>query len=395
MDKKELIESIRIELRKQGIVRSVKTHVKKEICQILVKGPKVRRIQSLEQAAIRSLIMDCLICEKMECTQSVFLSESGLDEYRLSIEDILKAFEIQKGSKLSDDLLTTAGGGPKSFKDSAVYQLMAKLPEMVTNISNSAIHKSSQTMPLGVEKDSLATTDNISADVVAVESRMFAFQKECEERERKRVERDLEQFKQSARTSMEQDFAHRCFKEVEETRQAMTIKADKSTEVMKSKEEQLKKDFLAREKEREYQHLAIRQELAKEIEVSKQRETENKNFIEIEQRKLQLEEQRVKHILMSAEAKLEFAEIKEKEIRESAANEFNRVRLAAKQTYDDASESVQKQSAFYAKELDDLNGMFNQLVSSQGRKVFIINAWANFEYYCSSFQHFVKTCLAN
>ena len=88
-------------------------------------------------------------------------------------------------------------------------------------------------------------------------------------------------------------------------------------------------------------------------------------------------------------------EIKEKEIRESAANEFNRVRLAAKQTYDDASESVQKQSAFYAKELDDLNGMFNQLVSSQGRKVFIINAWANFEYYCSSFQHFVKTCLAN
>ncbi len=359
MNKEDLIESIRTELRKQGVARIVQTQAKKEVCQMLLTGTKRHTIRSLEQAAIRSLIMDCLVCDQMDCTRTVFSSESGLDEYQLSMEDIFKTFEIQKGSKLWYGLFVdpgTTSKGPKCYKDSIVYQLLTKLPETVTHASNSTIQKSSQTVPLDLDRDSLVVPANTHQGNMTMEARMFVFQQECEEREKKRTEEELEKIKKSIRKSMELDFSQRCLKEVEATRKNMQIKADKNEAMMKSREEQLKKDFLVKQREMEYEHSAAKQKLAKELEMMEKREQDNKNFIEIEKRKLKLEQQKVQHIKMSAEAKLEYAETKEKEIRASVANEFNRVRLAAKQTYDDASESVKKQSAFYAKELDELNG---------------------------------------
>jgi hypothetical protein len=307
--------------------------------------------------------MDCLVCDELECTQSVFLSESGLDEYRLSMEDILKAFEIQKGTTLHKMMVQSGEGSTRrTIKDSAVYQMLTQLPDAIAGTASETTHRSSQTMSLVDENDvdriggEVCADDDMQLSMGRLESRILIFQEECEKREKEKMERELQQFKNSARIEIEEEYAKRRLKEVEESRKAMENEIESNMETMKRKEDQLRKDLLAREKEREYQHLNIRQELAKEIETLKRREHENKNFIEIEQRKLQLEEQRVKHILMNAEAKLEFAETKEKEVLESTTNEFNRARLAAKQTYEDASESVRKQSAFYAKELDSLNG---------------------------------------
>ena len=139
-------------------------------------------------------------------------------------------------------------------------------------------------------------------------------------------------------------------------KQIIKLESVNKLEYIEKKQEQLSKNFLLKERENEIQHMAEIHELMKEIDVLKKRDTETRNVIEIERRKLHHEDQRVKHLLMNAESKLECAEAKEREVRESIANEFGRVRLTAKQTYDDASETVQKQMAFYAKELESLNG---------------------------------------
>ena len=384
-NKKDLLDSLRAELRKGGIVRAVTTQLKKEVCEALNESScsriqQSRRIQTLEHAAMRSLVMEYLICDELECTISVFSSESGLDEHYLSKGDVLKAFDIRKGSKLYEELLSYVEDSSKTIESSTLYRLLTTVPAMLENVSTQSASTQTWTTENGnlkartdLNKQLKDIQDKYSSNRGAcshthrlsntpdglVESNMFAFQKECEERERKRMERKLEEFKRSLLASMEQEAAQQCLVEVDNTRREMKVEHDRSIEVMRNKAEQLKKDFVNKEKEREYQQLALRQKLMKEIEDLKQRENDTKNVIDIERRKLQLEEQRVKHILMSAEAKLEFAEAKEKEVRESVANEFSRVRLAAKQTYDDASVSVRKQSAFYAKELDELNGRSN------------------------------------
>jgi len=189
-----------------------------------------------------------------------------------------------------------------------------------------------------------------------IESRMFAFQAECEQRAQQRIEVEMKDFKRSTKAALEQQAAGRRLEEIEKVKQIMKIESEKKLEYTEKKQEQLSKNFLLKEREKEMQHMAEMHELMKEIDVLKKRDTETRNIIEIERRKLNLEDQRVKHLLMNAESKLDFAEAKEREVRESIANEFRRVRLAAKQTYDDASESVQKQMAFYAKELESLNG---------------------------------------
>ncbi len=61
---------------------------------------------------------------------------------------------------------------------------------------------------------------------------------------------------------------------------------------------------------------------------------------------------------------IQFAGEKEKEIRESLQEEYNRVRQAAKQSYDDALQTVQKQGDFYKRELEELTTLKQSAASS-------------------------------
>jgi hypothetical protein len=108
--------------------------------------------------------------------------------------------------------------------------------------------------------------------------------------------------------------------------------------------------------EREKEHLSDLHKLMSEMDTLKKREKDNQNFLDMETRKLELEEQRVSHMLKNAETKLKFAEAKEKEIREHLSAEYDRVRIRAKQTYDDASDTVKKQMEFYAIEMERASG---------------------------------------
>ena len=204
----------------------------------------------------------------------------------------------------------------------------------------------------------------------AADTKMFEFQRECEERERKRAEAQIEEFKRSFTNSVEFTLKQHHLAEMEDCRRAIKIECDEKLEA-------LRKQFREREKETLNQQREQREHLTKKIEELKKSTMDKKGLYDIEWRKLQLEEQRVKHILMTAEAKLQNAEKNEKNSRASTAEEFNRVRLAAKESYEDASESAKKQSIFYAKEIESLNGM--SVIENEG--------YGSFLYFLSLLTH--------
>ena len=390
MDKNELVDSLRKELRHRGILKSITLQLKKEICFALTSPtcgfkykPSASTIKSIEHGALRSLVFDFLHHDGMECTLSVFSTESGLDGNYLSSADVCKSFEIHSGSALHEilkvDRQECLNGGPRRIEHSTLYQLLSSLPRLLndtstqststqtTNVNNDASKECGfsllarqdldrQLQQIKKKYSSAVPKETSTHHSSLIESRMFAFQAECEQRAQQRIEVEMKDFKRSTKAALEQQAAGRRLEEIEKVKQIMKIESEKKLEYTEKKQEQLSKNFLLKEREKEMQHMAEMHELMKEIDVLKKRDTETRNIIEIERRKLNLEDQRVKHLLMNAESKLDFAEAKEREVRESIANEFRRVRLAAKQTYDDASESVQKQMAFYAKELESLNG---------------------------------------
>jgi hypothetical protein len=392
MDKDELVDSLRKELRHRGILKSITSQLKKEICFALTSptcGFKYKAsastIKSIEHGALRSLVFDFLHHDGMECTLSVFSTESDLDGNYLSSADVCKSFEIHSGSALHEILKKdrqecldgeTTG---RRMEQSTLYQLLSSLPRLLndastqststqtTNVNNDATKECGfsllarqdldrQLQQIKKKYSSTVPEEKSMHYSSLIESRMFAFQAECEQRAKQRIDVDMKEFKRSTLAALEQQAAVRRLEEIEKVKQIMKLESVKKLEYIEKKQEQLSKNFLLKERENEIQHMAEIHELMKEIDILKKRDTETRNVIEIERRKLHLEDQRVKHLLMNAESKLECAEAKEREVRESIANEFGRVRLTAKQTYDDASETVQKQMAFYAKELESLNG---------------------------------------
>lgn len=410
MDKKEFIESLRNELKRGGIIRAITAQLKEEICSSYLRTcsplPHFNskcKIQSLEHIALRSLIFDFLICDDLQLTLSVYSTETGLDDHHddsshqhhhhtnscfMSAHDICKAFEIKTESKFFK-IMTSTKENDKSSKgaeQSMISKILSGIPSLINDVPTSACastqthedDKSSsillarkdledhlqQIKDKYVQQSELLSQSYRSSSEV-LESQMFAFQRECEERERARMERELEVYKKTTVEAIKRECSEMYSRKMDESKRMLKAEYDRNLDQLNKKEEKVREEFIGREKEREKEHLADLHRLMREIEHFKKREHDNKSMLDVERRKLELEEQRVKNILLTAEMKLSFAETKEREIRESMTNEYNRVRLAAKQTYDDASDSVKKQMEFYAVELDRLNGKKYTIISHE------------------------------
>ena len=65
---------------------------------------------------------------------------------------------------------------------------------------------------------------------------------------------------------------------------------------------------------------------------------------------------------MTAEAKLNLAENKEKAFDTKVNTEYERIRTATKQTFEDASNAAKKQSDLYCEELKEINCKFEQIL---------------------------------
>ena len=69
--------------------------------------------------------------------------------------------------------------------------------------------------------------------------------------------------------------------------------------------------------------------------------------LELEKWNVQLEEQKIEHVLKPAEIDLDSVEKKEVETRKRMSNEYERLRSSAKKTYDDATDTVKKKRCLH------------------------------------------------
>ena len=377
--------ALRGELHKSGIIGTVTSELRRQVFDALNQSSHGGRLHqpnayNLDQAAIRSLIMEYLTCDGLEQTASILASESYLDDNFLSRRDALKAYAVLKDSSIHAMLMRSRDDEKENrmnhlkscYEDTTIHILLSHAATLSMDTTKVSI-STQTTIPenglrareqldrqLMMINEKYSKPQNRTNDYCNIEetmkAKLFSIQKECEIQAQKEMERKLKYFQETNLVSMQK--AEEDKRQMERSQLQLKMKQeydDKIHEFLKRQQEA--KALLERkEREREMNQMKERQKMIHEMDRLAERKIKIKNELEFERKKLQIEEQRIQHVLMTAEAKLDYAEKKENAMRNDMEAEYNRIRSAAKQTFDDATDTARKQSDFYCKELKELNG---------------------------------------
>lgn len=384
--KSEIRSAIQRELHRSGIVGSITAQLRRQVVDTLSNAAsdsltcrvKKQKYENLEQAALRSLVMEFFEINGLKHTMSVFASETRLDSYILSQEDALKTFGIRKGSSMYHCLTGNGSSGIEGRRSSKNVNKMSTLHLLLAAgiaLGDGAVKitASTQTLPTA---ESLRARQDLDSQLTQIEEKyhegigdeeahinvtrkleekMLVFQKQCEEKATKELEEKIEQFKSKTLESMrvEEDEHHQ--KEITALRSGLLVEFKLKFQKVKDDEERAKSLLIFELKEQELSYSHSRQTLLHEIDQLKDREVEGKHMIEKEHRKLRLEEQRVNYVLITANEKIQHCDEREKKMRGDLAVEFERVRCEAKQSYNEGSEAVKKQYDFYVEQVKEIN----------------------------------------
>ncbi len=381
---KEAFQSfIRGELRKSGIVNTITSELRGQIFHAFNESNYASKLFSkkgynLEQAAIRSLVLEYLTCDGLEQTASVLASESCLDENILSWKEALKVYTVPPNSPLYSKLtrvkdLLEERREIGCFKDTTIHVLLSHASQSLATTIETKISVSTQTVTIdgnlkareeldrrleliGEKYEQSSNYYSCNVDDL-IDSKLLSIQKECEECARKEMEHELKRFQNTEIISMRKEEEDRRQRDLIALRSEMKQEYEIKIQELIKRQEEMKASFEAKEREIDYNKMKAQQSIMNHEDKLRQREIYLKNEIDLERKKLQIEEQRIKQILANAEAKFDLAEKKEKALRDGIKAEYDRVRCEAKKSFEDASETARKQSDFYSKELKELNAL--------------------------------------
>ena len=384
MTKNELRTLILLELKRTGITSSITSKMREEMAKALhlnsfsFKKEKQlsRNAISIEQMALRSLVLEYLDLDGLDSTKCVFVSESGLEECILTTEDALKAYGIRIGSEAYRYVGTSSRNEtfPPSIGThaSTFHKLLYHFSEQfeLTHISKDNVSTQTETtkshsLQARLELDRQLTqieqkfkhVDKVSRTPTRriPEAKIFSYQKQSEENVKKVMLQKLEDFKIKEIAQMRLEEAQKREKDIKQIRSEEEVKYNLKLEHMNNKEDIIKKDYDLKHKELTLVYKQSKQALLKEVEELKRREKEMQRKIEVDNERLQLKNEKMKHLLAVAEAKLKLSEEKESEVMVNIDLEYEKVHAAARKSYHAASEVLGKQSELYTKELMELS----------------------------------------
>lgn len=359
----KVVSKRKAKLAKSGFLQNGKARMSSEVLMDLkgIVNIPTKRPKNLKDQAIRCLILDYLKAEKMEHSISTFQSESG--SYNdIAVEEIFTLFGIPQQNinfmqfvhhdhrSVLYCLMTSIGKQLEGENDKdAQLRTTSTQTSFASNDWNTTRHILRQNLSNIEEKHKvLPAACNFTSS--SLEQHLFQFQKECESRERILMEKKLENFKRDIVTRMQMEESTRHYKEINEVK-------DQSRQECEWAVKALQEQLTIQKMNMEQKHLEEIHCMTKEIDSLKRKERENRNFIEMERRKLQLDEQRCKQMFKTADTKLKVIEMKEDELRETMKTEYIKCREEAKQTYEVAMETVQKQKKMYHDGLEELNAL--------------------------------------
>jgi hypothetical protein len=381
--------AIRDELRKSGIIGTITTQLRKQVFDTLNQSHHSPQLHTqhrcnLEQTAIRSLIMEYLTYDGLDQTASMLASESCFDDSFLSRRDALKAYTVLTNSPIHAMIMRTKHFEKEKelhclnscYEDTSIHILLSYVASQSMDKSKTSVSTQTTTIENSLkareqldrrleminEKYNKPPTSNYMHGHhnfgETIEAKLFTIQKECEERAREEMNQKLKHFQDNTVISMRKEEESKRQTELSLLRLQMQEEYDQRTKQFLKRQEDIKLSNESKQREKELDQMKMRQKMMNEMEKLKQREKYIQNELELERKKFRIEEQRIKQVQMTAEAKLDFVEKKEKQMREDMTAEYDRIRSAAKQTFQDASDTAKKQSDFYSKELCELTCKF-------------------------------------
>lgn len=373
------ISKVRNQLHSKGALEPIKALLKKEVAEALLVTESTKRSKprsySLENQALLSLLYNYLQWdENLSLTLSVFTSESSIETTGyFSFEDICKSFDICGNSPLLNEKTLTE----RTTKEPLLCIILKALSRITRDIVPKTYETSTQTTSSKVqEEDPSVSARNaleqklsniqerhafnrfqrcsILPETSLHESKMFAYQREVEQRERLKMEATLAEFKRSFVARTQKDANHQCKMQVEKMKQEEELRLSNCMKESRERENELLKGFKLKEQQSKLDFTLEINKLHREIDDLQRAERENRSKHDIEVRKIQIEEQRLRNMLQTAQSKLDFASAKEEMIQKS----LSEVHTATKRSCDDITSNLKQQIEICTKDVDKIRSKF-------------------------------------
>lgn len=265
-----------------------------------IKGQHQVKSDDLNNRIISSLFLDFLKNHGFQYTTSVFVPECGHSDRMLSAAEIAQALGVHlpdAGSFLDHIILQFKNSVTKPHMHESAAQtedstIVSNLEERLRKLDMEYIQKTKMT-----------------EDPQTLEERMLRYQRECDTRMRNELAQEISRIREIEISSLRIEEANKYRQQLQKIRTEQEDYWKHQLDALKEREREYKERLAIREKELDAKEYSQRQQLLKDMEALKRKESDLKKAIDIEIQSAKLEKQTWEHKKNETEAKLKELEI--------------------------------------------------------------------------------------
>jgi len=183
---------------------------------------------------------------------------------------------------------------------------------------------------------------------------MLNFQKECEDRLTKQMQRDLERVRKHDIEMMRLEEQAGYRGELQALRMEMKAEYDLRTQKAEEVQERKFQNSKLKSQQLEAAQYQARQEVVRELEAVRRRELDNRRELDIRKSAMELDEQRLSNLKQTLEGKEGELERMETSMKHKYQGEFERAREEAKRTYTAANDAIAAQQKTFELEISNV-----------------------------------------
>ncbi|CAF1431566.1 unnamed protein product [Rotaria sp. Silwood1] len=347
-------------MKSKGIVDNVKTHLRGRLIHELRGGVdnQIRFSSSTTQPtllvrALNALILDYFQGQHYDYTTSVFVPEANINDYRImSDEEILRLLnistessfykKIKSNSEINDhtsllmSMLTCISswlpGSSQNNSTQTSNDLWAgsiagsTLDEKLNNLDAMYMNR----------HDDLTSTHNLST-----EEKLLLFQKNIELRTKENLKQQMDQFRENEIKKIRDEERLKCQMELQTLRKELETLYQSKQDTLNEKEMRIGDRFKAELENERRELYGQRQTFLEELKTMKIRETENQRNLELRERSLTLETDRLKRLeddIRKREVTLSNTEL---HVDEQVQMKLNKLRFEMEQQFTERNKNLQ------------------------------------------------------
>ncbi|CAF1289966.1 unnamed protein product [Adineta steineri] len=347
-------------MKSKGIVDNTKSHLRGRLIHELRGGldDQIRFSSSTVQPtllvrALNALIVDYFQGQKYDYTTSVFIPEANINDYKImSDEEILRLLNISTESTFYKKIKSNSEiNGHTSLLMSMLTCIASWLPGSwqssgtqtandlwAGSIAGSTLDEKLNNLDAmySNRRDDLTSIHNLST-----EEKLLLFQKNIELRTKESLQQQMDQFRDNEIKKIREDERRKCQVELQSLRKELETLYKSKHETLNEKEMRIGDRFKVELENEKRELYAQRQAFLDELKAMKLRETENQRNLELRERSLTLEADRVKRLdddIRKREVVLSNTEV---HVDQQVQMKLNKLRLEIEQQFNERNKNLQ------------------------------------------------------